>query len=95
MKHLVKIDITASNRNHEALLKVRTKPGGVAKPMQDGRQINNVLLNRGNKNGRIIRIEGSAKDGSPTPKPVKKPVPRGDLQHLGKRINRNEEKERG
>jgi hypothetical protein len=93
-KHIIKVHILISNGHHRALEEVGAKAGNDAKVLKNNCKILNVILDRGHKHDRIIRIERGPKDDSPPTEFVKEPVPSSPLQNLGKRVNGNHKEER-
>jgi hypothetical protein len=62
MEGVVKVQTTATNWDHGALLKVCAKAGDLAKALKDLSQVLNVIFDWGNKNCRVIRIKRGSKD---------------------------------
>jgi hypothetical protein len=54
LKHIVKVNIMASNGNNGALVEVCIKAGDVTKTLKNHRKVLDILLYGSHKNGRIV-----------------------------------------
>ena len=92
---MIQVKIIATNGHHRTLMKVGAKSRDLAKSSQNISKIVNILFDRSQEDGCIIRIKGGSHHGTPTPNFVEEPLSRSHIKDSLERVNGDDEQKRG